>query len=82
MKTIAAMAALTGAFAIAPLLAANGDEYQFIISGDPIAAATVDSSSDGAVFEESLEARYRTCDESVAHSLRSDDSKGAIIIVM
>ena len=41
----AAAAALTAAMAAAPLAAANGDEYQFIISGDPVAAATVGSSS-------------------------------------
>ena len=41
----AAAAALTAAMAAAPLAAANGDEYQFIVSGDPVAAATVGSSS-------------------------------------
>lgn len=80
MKTMAAVAALTGAFAVASFAAGDDDEYQFIISGDPIAAATVDSSSAGAVFEGALEARYSTCDESAANSLRSDDLTGLTII--
>ena len=41
----AAAAALTAAMAAAPLAAANGDEYQFIVSGDPVAAETAGSSS-------------------------------------
>ena len=36
-KRKAAAAALTAAIAAAPLAAANGDEYQFIISGYPAA---------------------------------------------
>ena len=79
MKTMAAAAALTGVFAVASFAAGDEDEYRFIISGDPIAAATVDSSSAGAVFEGALEARYSTCDESVAQSLRSDDPRGLVI---
>ena len=41
----AAVAALTAAMAAAPLAATNGDESPFILSGDPVAAATVGSSS-------------------------------------
>ena len=79
MNKMAAVAALTGALAVASFAAVDDDEYRFIISGDPIAAATVDSSSGEAVFEDAFETRYRTCDESVAGSLRSDDSMGLII---
>lgn len=81
-----AASALSAAMAAAPLVAANGDEYQFIISGDPVAAATVGSSSDssattalmsgpladGFVYVAELEARYRTMGESGTCSLRSD----------
>ena len=88
----AAAAALTAAMAAAPLAAANGDEYQFIISGDPIAAAKIGSSSDssattalmsgpladGFVYDTELEARYRTMDESATCALRSD--KAGLII--
>ena len=89
----AAAAALSAAMAAAPLVAANGDEYRFIISGDPVVASIEDSSSassgtcsliggplaDGAVFESGLEARYRTMDESQARKLRSDKFKSIII---
>ena len=44
-KGKAAAAALSAAMAVAPLGAVNGDEYPFILSGDPIAAATVGCSS-------------------------------------
>jgi len=80
----AAAAALTAAMAAAPLAAANGDEYQFIISGDPIAAATVGSSSassDEITLEtgalrvagaaDDLEARSRTKGSSVAIALNA-----------
>ena len=89
----AAAAALSAAMAVGPLAAANGDEYQFIISGDPAAASTEGSSSassstgpltggpvaDGTVFEAELEARYRTMDESPARKLRSDKFKSFMI---
>lgn len=92
-KGKAAVAALTAAMAAAPLAAANGDEYQFIISGDPIAAETADCSSassataaltvgtlsDGFVCDSEFEARSRTTDESSARALRSDKFKGMII---
>ena len=85
-KGKAAVAALSAAMAAAPLAAANGDEYQFIISGDPVAAETEGSSSDssattalmsgpladGFVYDAELEARYRTMDESATCALRSD----------
>ena len=89
----AAAAALSAAIAVGPLAAANGDEYQFIISGDPVAAATEGSSSassgtcsltggplaDGTVFASSLEGRYRTMDDSPARRLRSDKFKTLMI---
>ena len=84
------------AFAAAPLAAANDDDdYQFIISGDPIAAETVGSSSDssvasalvsgtladGVVLESAFETRYCTWCESPAQSLRSDECRGMMIFV-
>ena len=91
-KRKAAAAALTAAMAAAPLAAANGDEYQFIISGDPVAAETEDSCSasseataltsvtlaDEIVYDSELEARYRTMDDSNTCSLRSD--KAGLVI--
>jgi len=80
----AAAAALTAAMAAAPLEAANGDEYQFIVSGDPVAAATVGSSSarsDEITLEtgalrvagspNDLEARSRASRTSVAIALNA-----------
>ena len=80
----AAAAALTAAMAAAPLAAANGDEYQFIVSGDPVAAATVGSSSatsDEITLEtgalrvagtaDDLEARSRASGTSVAIALNA-----------
>ena len=91
----AAAAALTAAMAAAPLASANGDEYQFIVSSDPVAAETVGSSSassataaltvgtlaDGVVCESEFEARSRTKDESPARALRSDKFKSIIISI-
>ena len=91
----AAAAALTAAMAAAPLASANGDEYQFIVSGDPVAAETVGSSSassataaltvgtlaDGVVCESEFEARSHTKDESPARALRSDKFKSIIISI-
>ena len=88
-----AMAAMSAALAAAPLAAANGDEYQFIISGDPVAAETagisssssetvpltVGTLSDGFVHESEFEARSRTVDESATSALRFDKFKSIII---
>ena len=87
----AAVAALTATLTAAPLAAANGDEYQFIVSGEVVAATTGCSSdssattaltsgslADGFVYGDELEARYRTMDESNTCSLRSDRA-GCII---
>ena len=89
-----AAAALTAAIAAAPLAAANGDGYQFIISGDPVAAETVDSRESASIGTAlvtstrtspteaaSLEARGRTFDESDGIKLRTDSPKGMIISV-
>ena len=94
-KKKAAAAALSAAIAVGPLAAANGDESQFIISGDPVAASTEGSSSassgtgpltggplaDGTVFESELEGRYRTMGESSARRLRSDRFKSFMISI-
>ena len=93
-KKVAAVA-LAATLTAAPLATANGDEYQFIISGDPVAMATEGSSSassglaalavgtlgDELVCESEFEARSRTMDESSAHALRSDPFVNTIIIV-
>jgi hypothetical protein len=93
-KKKAAAAALASAMAAAPLTAARGDGYQYIISGDPVAAETADSSSassatssltsgtlaDGYVLASELEARYSTTGESALTALRSDKFNATIII--
>ncbi len=93
-KKKAAVAALASAMAAAPLTAANGDGYQYILSGDPVAAETAVSSSasstttpltsgtlaDGHVLASELEARYRTMGESAIMALRSDKFNAMIII--
>ena len=73
-------------------LVALADAYQFIISGDPVAAATVGSravASPGISLvtgtltaptaAASLEARFRTWYESIGIALRSDKFRGMII---
>ena len=92
-KIKAAATALAAVFTAAPLAAENDGDYQFIISGDPVAAATEGSSSassaagsrtggplaDGTVFASELEGRYRTRDDSPAHKLRSDKFRSIIM---
>jgi anti-sigma factor RsiW len=90
-KRKAAATALTAAMAVAPLAAANGDEYQFIVSGELVAVTTGCSSdssetssltsgtlADGVVYGSEFEARYRTMDDSNTCSLRSD--KAGLVI--
>ena len=90
----AATAALSAAMAAAPLAAAYGDEYQFIISGDPVAAATAGSSSassDEITLEagalrvasaaDDLEARSRTKGASSAILLDATKFCGMIITI-
>ena len=90
----AAAAAFASAMAAAPLATARGDGYQYILSGDPVAAETANSSSassatasltsgtlaDGHMLASELEARYRTAGESSATALRSDKFGATIII--
>lgn len=86
-------AAAVAAAMLAPLLA-PADGYQFIISGDPVAAATANSSRaetpSTALVTSSrttptvaapLEARYRTFAPTAGIKLRSDAAKGMILVV-
>ena len=79
--------------AFAPLLTVAAN-YQFIISGDPLASATLKSSKavsmgtalktsarTSASLVTSLEARYRTTGASRGIKLRTDKAKGMIIKV-
>ena len=81
-----------GAAMLAPLML-SADSYQFIISGDPVAAATVNSCAEvspgtalasGTLSKltatSSLEARYRTWELSNGTSLRSDKVGMRIIL--
>ena len=78
----------------AALMPSRADTYQFIISGDPIAAATVDSCAvassatalvtgtySASTAAAPLEARYRTWDESDGIALRSDKRRGFMLFV-
>ena len=77
---------------LAPLVA-SADGYQFIISGDPVAAAMVNSSAkvssstalvSGTLSKPtaaaSLEARYRTWELSNSTALRSDKTGMTIVV--
>ena len=88
----AAAAALSAAMVVGPLAAARGDGYQFIVSGEVVAATTGCSSdsseatsltsgtlANGCVCASALEGRYRTMDESNTGRLRSDKRKTMII---
>ena len=79
-----AMSALAATMASAPLAAANGDEYQFIVSGELVSETTGCSSdssettsltsgtlADEAIHGSELEARYRTMGDSNTCSLQS-----------
>ena len=70
------------------------ETYQFIISGDPVAAATVNSSTaetpstslvtssrTDPTVAASIEARYRTVAPTIGIKLRSDAARGMMIIV-
>ena len=71
--------------------AANADGYQFIVSGYPAANVSYSAASSGTSLvtatrkqptaAQSLEARYRTWDESDGIALRSDKFRGMILIV-
>ena len=84
----------TGAAAMLAPLMSSADGYQFIISGDPVAAAAVSASvsaSSGTALvtsartsptvAASLEARYRTIDKTAGIALRSDAAKGMMIVI-
>ena len=72
----------------------SADDYQFIIRGDPIAAATSNSCASASIgtalvtstrtdptAATSLEARYRTIAPTTGVKLRSDAPKGMILVV-
>ena len=80
-------------YAAALPFAALADTYQFIISGDPVAAATEDictvastatslvtATRSGGSAASPIEARYRTWDESDGIALRSDKYCATMII--
>lgn len=81
------------AMLLAPL-ASPADAYQFIISGDPVAAATASSraaASSGSALvtgtlsapaaATSLDARYRTWDESDGIALRTDAALAFTLVI-
>ena len=85
---------IMGAAATLAPLVSPADGYQFIISGDPVAAATVNSSTaetpstslvtssrTAPTVAASLEARYRTVASTVGIKLRSDAAKGMMIVI-
>ena len=89
----APVALAAGAAIIAPLML-SADDYQFIINGDPMAAATSNSCASASIgtalvtstrtypmVATSLEARYRTIDATAGVKLRSDAPKGMILVV-
>ena len=89
-KAKAAAAALSAAFVAAPLAAANGDEYQFIVSGYPAENPSHSMMSDGIALEtgalrvmgsaDMLEARSRTSGCSVAIALNAQKWTPGFII--
>ena len=89
MKRILTMASVV---MIVPLMS-SADDYPFIISGDPVAAATANSCaavSSGTALatgtlssltsSAALEARYRTWHESDGAALRSDKAGMTIVV--
>ena len=80
------------ALMLAPLTS-SADDYQFIISGDPVSAATANSSSavssgnslvsdalTAVSTSQSLEARFRTWCASIGKALRSDDWAAGLML--
>ena len=76
-------------------LASSADTYQYIISGDPIAAATEKSHSavsggnalvadalTSVSASRSLEARFRTWCASIGRALRTDDWVTGLMIIL
>ena len=85
---------LIGVVAMLAPLMSSADGYQFIISGDPVAVAAANSSASASsgtalvtsartspTAATSLEARYRTFDETADIALRSDEARGMMIII-
>ena len=85
---------MIGAAAMVAPLMSSADGYQFIVSGDPVAAAAVSAStsaSSGTALVTSartsptaaaaLGARYRTIDEADGIALRTDEFKGMVITI-
>jgi len=91
-KVKAATAALAAAITAAPLAAANGDEYQFIVSGYPAANESYSARSEAitvdagvlriASVSDDLEARSRTRGASTAIPLDATKFYGSIIFVL
>ena len=90
---VSAALAAGAAAMLAPLML-SADDYQFIIRGDPIAAATSNSCESASIgtalvtstrtdptVATSLEARYRTTAPTAGVRLRSDAPKGMILVV-
>ena len=85
---------MAGAAALLAPLMLSADDYQFIISGDPVAAATancsesatpgtalVTSSRTTPTVAVSLEARCRTIEETDGIALRTDKYIGFTVII-
>ncbi len=87
----AATAALAAAMAAAPLTAARGTDYQYIVSGYPAANERQTDYSDGIALETAtcrsttdaseLEARYRTRDVSSDIALNTTEYRAMVIII-
>lgn len=93
MRPIKRLTFGTCAAMLAPLIS-SADGYQFIISGDPAAAASAKTSvsvTSGSALVTStrsfttgpapIEARYRTKDVTLGVGLRSDPQRGMFLIV-
>ena len=88
--TLKTAAALTTAIALSAAQPAAADGYQYIVSGYPAAnesypaasagTSLVTATRSGVSAESSLEARYRTWDESNGIALRSDMYRAMMII--
>lgn len=93
MRSIKQLTLGTCAAMLVPLMS-PADGYQFIISGDPVAAATVNSKASASAgtalvtstrtfwtVASSLEARFRSMDKSDGISLRTDKFKGIVLLL-
>lgn len=76
----AAMLAAALAMQTAGPLAASGDEYQYIVSGDPVAAATAGCAS-GESATGPLDVRRCAVAESRAMALTSIKNTGFVIVI-